>query len=124
VSIGLKPEQMIDRALNIFHDQFVYTMRPPRLGVNAIDDFLFETKRGFCEHFASTFVYLMRTGGVPARIVVGYQGGDFNPVDAYFIVRQSDAHAWAEVWLEGEGWRMVDPTAAVAPSRIERGVEE
>lgn len=124
VSAGLAAQQMIDRALDIFHDEFVYTMRPPRLGVNPVDGFLFETKRGFCEHFASAFVYLMRAAGVPARIVVGYQGGDYNAVDDYFVIRQSDAHAWAEVWLEGEGWRMVDPTAAVAPSRIERGVEE
>lgn len=123
-SMALTPEQKIDQALNIFHHQFVYTMRPPRLGTNAVDDFLFQTKRGFCEHFASAFVYLMRAGGVPARIIVGYQGGDYNDVDSYFVIRQSDAHAWAEVWLEDEGWRMVDPTAAVAPSRIERGVEE
>lgn len=124
IAAGLSPQQLIDRALNIFHDQFVYTMRPPRLGADAVDDFLFETQRGFCEHFASAFVYLMRRGGVPARIVVGYQGGEFNPIDAYFVIRQSDAHAWVEVWLEGEGWRRIDPTAAVAPSRIEQGVEE
>lgn len=124
VSSGLKPAETIDRALGLFHNEFVYTMRPPRLSANAVDDFLFETRRGFCEHFASTFVYLMRASGIPARIVVGYQGGEFNPLDAYFVIRQSDAHAWTEVWLEGEGWRMVDPTAAVAPSRIERGVEE
>lgn len=122
--MGLTSKQKVDQALNIFNQQFVYTMRPPRLGANAVDDFLFQTKRGFCEHFASAFVFLMRAGGVPARIIVGYQGGDYNAVDSYFVIRQSDAHAWAEVWLEDEGWRMVDPTAAVAPSRIEQGVQE
>jgi hypothetical protein len=87
-----------------------------------VDEFLFETRRGFCEHYASAFVFLMRAAGVPARVVTGYQGGEMNPLGDYLIVRQSEAHAWAEVWLEGRGWQRVDPTAAVSPARIEVGV--
>ena len=87
-----------------------------------MDEFLFATRRGFCEHYASAFVVLMRAAGVPARVVTGYQGGDINPVDGYLTVRQSDAHAWAEVWLEDQGWRRVDPTAAISPARIEAGI--
>ena len=87
-----------------------------------MDEFLFETRRGFCEHYASAFVFLMRAAGVPARVVTGYQGGEMNPLGDYLIVRQSEAHAWAEVWLEGQGWRRVDPTAAVSPARVEVGV--
>ena len=102
---------------------FVYTLSPPLLGENAMDEFLFSTRRGFCEHFASAFVYLMRAAGIPSRVVVGYQGGAMHPFDDYMIVRQSDAHAWAEVWLDDEGWVRVDPTAAVSPTRIEQGIE-
>lgn len=117
------PQQIIQAALNMFHEQpFVYTLAPPRLGPEPVDDFLFNTKRGFCEHYASSFVYLMRAAGVPARIVTGYQGGELNPNGNYLIIRQSDAHAWAEVWLQGQGWVRVDPTAAVSPNRIEYGV--
>jgi hypothetical protein len=100
----------------------VYTLDPPVLSGDTSDQFLFESRRGFCEHFASSFVLLMRAAGLPARVVTGYQGGEFNPIDEYLIVRQSDAHAWAEVWLEGTGWTRVDPTAAVSPDRIELGV--
>jgi len=96
-----------------------YTLEPPPLGRDSIDEFLFETKAGFCEHFSSAFVFLMRAAGVPARVVTGYQGGDLNPVDHVITVRQSDAHAWAEVYLQGEGWLRVDPTAAAVPGRIE-----
>jgi transglutaminase-like putative cysteine protease len=118
-----KPEAIVQSALTMFRQEsFVYTLSPPILGLNPIDDFLFNTRRGFCEHYASSFVYLMRAAGVPARVVTGYQGGDVNPVGNYLIVRQSDAHAWAEVWLQGRGWVRVDPTAAVAPSRIESGI--
>jgi hypothetical protein len=87
-----------------------------------VDQFLFETRSGFCEHYASAFTFLMRAAGIPARVVTGYLGGEINPVDGYFVVRQSDAHAWSEVWLPGEGWIRVDPTAAVSPLRIERGL--
>ncbi len=102
---------------------FVYTLSPPLLGENAMDEFLFGTRRGFCEHFASAFVYLMRAAGIPSRVVIGYQGGAMHPFDDYMIVRQSDAHAWAEVWLRGAGWVRVDPTTAVSPARIEAGIE-
>jgi hypothetical protein len=87
-----------------------------------MDEFLFETRRGFCEHYASAFSLVMRAAGVPARVVTGYQGGEYNPIGGYLIVRQSDAHAWSEIWVEGRGWLRVDPTAAVAPERIERGL--
>ena len=119
----VSPEQISAAALRLFRtEQFVYTLQPPLLGEHAVDDFLFTTRRGFCEHFASAYVVLMRAAGVPARVVTGYQGGEINPVDGYLTVRQSDAHAWAEIWIEGKGWLRVDPTAAVAPSRIERGI--
>ena len=88
-----------------------------------VDEFLFVTRRGFCEFYASAFTVLMRAAGVPARVVTGYQGGEFNAIGEYLIVRQRDAHAWAEVWLEGRGWVRVDPTGAVSPDRIERGVD-
>lgn len=112
------------RALDLFRTDFIYTLRPQTLGQDAIDQFLFETRRGFCEHFASSFVFLMRAAGIPARIVVGYQGGEMNPVENYLLVRQSDAHAWAEIWLDETGWVGIDPTSAVAPSRIDRGIAE
>jgi transglutaminase-like putative cysteine protease len=102
--------------------RFEYTLQPPPLGRNSVDEFLFDTKQGFCEHFASSFVFLMRAAGVPARVVTGYQGGDTNPVDGYMVVRQADAHAWAEVWLESSGWTRVDPTAAAIPVRVELGI--
>ena len=118
-------EAIIQRMLNYLHtEKFYYTLRPPQLGEDSVDDFLFNTRRGFCEHYASAFVFLMRAAGIPARVVTGYQGGEINPNDGTLIVRQSDAHAWAEVWLQGKGWQRMDPTAAVAPARIERGLVE
>lgn len=99
-----------------------YTLRPPLLGAHSADEFLFDSRSGFCEHFASAFAVLMRAAGVPTRIVTGYQGGEINPVDGYLVVRQSDAHAWAEVWLAGRGWLRVDPTALAAPERIADGL--
>ncbi|NQV86191.1 MAG: DUF3488 domain-containing transglutaminase family protein, partial [Woeseiaceae bacterium] len=112
----------IDAVLAKFHDQeYFYTLQPPALGSNPVDQFLFETRRGFCEHYASAFAFMMRSAGIPSRIVLGYQGGEINPMGGHLIVRQSDAHAWAEVWLERYGWYRVDPTAAVAPERIEYG---
>lgn len=95
-----------------------YTLEPGVTGPHSADDFWFDSKLGFCEHIASAFVILMRASGVPARIVTGYQGGERNAVDGFWIVRQSDAHAWAEVWLAGQGWVRVDPTTAVAPGRV------
>lgn len=102
---------------------FYYTLNPSLLGENRVDDFLFNTREGFCEHYASTFAYLMRAAGIPTRVVVGYQGAEYNPYENYLMVYQNNAHAWNEVWLEGEGWVRFDPTGAVSPTRIEQGVE-
>lgn len=114
----------IQAVLAMFREQeFHYTLTPPGLSRDSVDDFLFNTRQGFCGHFASAFTSLMRAAGIPARVVGGYQGGDWNPLGGYMIVRQSHAHAWSEVWLPGAGWRRVDPTAAVAPERVERGLE-
>lgn len=103
---------------------YQYTLSPPLLGRDSIDEFLFDTRQGYCEHYSSAFVFLMRAVGVPARVVTGYQGGELNPVNGFFTVRQSDAHAWSEVWLQGRGWVRVDPTAVVAPLRIDQGAAE
>jgi transglutaminase-like putative cysteine protease len=117
------PAQLAQLALQFFHQQpFSYTLSPPPLGRNQVDDFLFGTQAGFCEHYASAFVVIMRASGIPARIVTGYQGGEINPIDGLMTIRQSDAHAWAEIWLDSSGWVRVDPTAAVAPNRIEHGI--
>lgn len=102
--------------------ELIYTLRPPLLGSDSVDEFLFDTRRGFCEHFAGAFTVLMRAAGVPARVVTGYQGGEINPIDGNLVVRQSHAHAWSEVWLEGRGWVRVDPTALSAPRRIDDGL--
>ncbi len=113
----------IEDVLRMFHDEeYYYTLNPPALGNNPVDRFLFDTRKGFCEHFASAFAVMMRAAKLPSRIVLGYQGGEINPVGQYMIVRQSDAHAWTEVWLPEEGWLRIDPTAAVAPERIENGM--
>ncbi len=120
---GLAPAERVAAALKLFSGApFAYTLEPEPLQGEQIDDFLFRTRRGFCEHYAGSFVFLMRAAGVPARVVVGYQGGEVNAVSGDIIVRQSDAHAWAEVWLQGRGWVRVDPTAAVAPQRVARGL--
>lgn len=112
-----EPEALLARMLTLFNETFVYTLEPPALGSDSVDDFLWTTQSGFCEHFASAFVFFARAAGIPARVVIGYLGGEVHP-GGYLIVRQYDAHAWAEVWLEGRGWVRVDPTAAVAPERI------
>lgn len=114
---------IMNAALKLLRDQkFVYTLEPPLLGVHGADEFLFQTRSGFCEHFASAFVILMRAAGVPARVVTGYLGGEYNAIGNYLIVRQSDAHAWTEVWLDGRGWVRVDPTNAVSPARADGGL--
>lgn len=115
-------QAFINRVLALFNQQFVYTLEPPTLGRHSMDEFLWQTQRGFCEHFSSAFVVMMRAAGIPARVVVGYQGGEFNPIKNFLMVRNSDAHAWSEVWLENRGWVRIDPTAAVAPERIEGGL--
>ena len=96
---------------------YTYTLEPGVYGANTADEFWFDRKQGFCEHIASSFVVLMRALDIPARIVTGYQGGEINPVDGFWVLRQSDAHAWAEVWQAGQGWVRVDPTSAVSPGR-------
>ena len=112
-------EDYVHAVLAMFRQQpFYYTLTPPTLGNNAVDDFLFDTKRGFCEHYASAFAVLMRAAGIPAHVVTGYQGGAFNRFADYWILRQSDAHAWDEVWMDGRGWQRIDPTSAVAPERV------
>jgi len=117
-------KDVVNQALKYFNENdFFYTLKPPPLGVNKTDEFLFETRRGFCEHYAATFAMLMRIAGIPSRMVVGYQGGEVNQAGNYVIVRQSDAHAWVEVWIADQGWIRIDPTAAVAPERIELGLD-
>lgn len=117
------PQALVNRALALFREDFIYTLQPPLLGTHSVDDFLFGTRRGFCEHYAGSFVFLMRAAGVPARVVTGYLGGETNPLDGHLVVRQSDAHAWAEVWLGPEtGWTRVDPTAVISPARVEQGI--
>jgi transglutaminase-like putative cysteine protease len=112
--------QLVGAVLAMFTQQaFYYTLTPPKLADESVDSFLFDSKRGFCEHYASAFAMLMRAAGIPARVVTGYQGGTFNRFGDYWIVRQSDAHAWDEVWIEGRGWLRVDPTSAIAPERVE-----
>lgn len=106
--------------LDMFRQQaFFYTLSPPKLADNSVDEFLFDTKRGFCGHYASAFAALMRAAGIPARVVTGYQGGTFNRFADYWILRQSDAHAWDEIWIESQGWLRIDPTASIAPERVE-----
>lgn len=121
---GLDDVQMVNRALRRFREQqYVYTLQPPGLGPQPVDEFLFETLRGFCEHYASAFTVMMRAADIPARVVTGYQGGEKNEIGDHYVVRQSDAHAWTEVWLPERGWLRMDPTAAVAPNRIELGLQ-
>ena len=121
--VGDDREALVRRALtHIRTGNFGYSLSPPPLvGAHRMDEFLFETQLGFCEHYAAAFVVLMRNAGVPARVATGYLGGDYNSVGGYWIVRNSDAHAWAEVLIEGQGWVRVDPTAAIAPERVEQG---
>ncbi len=117
-----RPSAIVAAALARFHDGgFGYTLTPPPLGRDSVDDFLFSTREGFCEHYASAFTFLMRAAGLPARVVTGYQGGYWNAMGQYLLVRQSDAHAWSEVWMDGRGWVRVDPTAAVRPERVDLG---
>lgn len=120
----LEPAARVEAALGYLRSaNFHYTLLPPTLPErDRVDAFLFGTRQGFCEHYASAFAFLMRAAGLPARIVGGYLGGEVNPNGGYLIVRQQDAHAWTEVWLPGQGWVRVDPTAAVAPARVSAGL--
>jgi len=114
------PRLIIRRALAYFHDQpFYYTLHPPKLnGPNTVDQFLFRIRQGFCQHYASAFAVLMRAAGIPTRVVTGFVGGHDDALGGFYVIRESNAHAWDEVWLHGEGWVRVDPTAAIAASRI------
>ncbi len=114
---------LVYEVLQMFRGQdFFYTLEPPLLGDHPVDEFLFKTRAGFCEHYASAFAVLMRGAGIPARIVTGYQGGQINDFGNYLIVRQADAHAWTEIWLKDRGWMRIDPTSAVSPLRVESGL--
>ncbi len=120
---GGSDADVLARAISFLRaGRYQYTLEPPLLAQHSVDDFLFNTREGFCEHFASAFAFLMRAAGVPSRVVMGYQGGDFNPVDRILTVRQSDAHAWTEVFLRGRGWVRIDPTVASNPMRLESGL--
>ncbi len=115
---------VVNRALKYFRSQsFVYTLTPMLLSGDVVDEFLFDSQEGFCQDYATSFTVLMRAAGIPARVVTGFQGGEMNPLGDYLLVRQRDAHAWAEVWLRGRGWQRVDPTAAVIPERINSGID-
>jgi len=119
---GLNGPAMVRRALSHFNQEaFHYSLQSPLLGKHSVDEFLFDTRTGYCEHYASALTVMMRMAGLPSRIVTGYQGGWYNKTGEYLLVRQSDAHAWSEVWFPGAGWTRVDPTAAVSPLRIARG---
>lgn len=121
---GTDDAALINRSLEWIHREFAYTLSTPMPGRNSVDEFLFDQKAGYCEHFSAAFVVLMRSAGIPARVVTGYAGGVRNPYGDYFVVRRMDAHAWAEAWLPGRGWVRVDPTAAVAPERIYDTLED
>jgi hypothetical protein len=115
-------EEIIESGLKFFRsNQFVYTLKPPLLGKDRIDDFLFRKRRGYCEHYASSFAYLMRAAGIPSRVIIGYLGGERNPYGDFIVVQQIHAHAWVEVWLPERGWFRIDPTSVVAPERVEMG---
>ncbi|WP_122677936.1 transglutaminase TgpA family protein [Pseudomonas viridiflava] len=119
------PDERVQAMLRYFADQpFHYTLKPDSLGNDSIDEFLFSSRRGFCAHYAGAMTFVLRSAGIPARVVAGYQGGELNPEGRYLTVRQFDAHAWVEYWQPDVGWRSVDPTAAVAPQRIEQGLEQ
>lgn len=120
-----QPPALVQALLRHFHDEpYHYTLKPPALGSDAVDDFLFDSRRGFCAHYAGAMVYVLRAAGIPARVVAGYQGGELNPAGNFLTVRQYDAHAWVEYWQPGQGWLNVDPTFAVAPQRIEAGLAQ
>jgi transglutaminase-like putative cysteine protease len=115
----------VHAVLAMFRQQpFYYTLTPPRLGRDSVDGFLFDSRRGFCGHYASAFATLMRAVGIPARVVTGYQGGTYNRFADYWILRQSDAHAWDEIWIDGHGWLRIDPTSMIAPERVDRGLND
>jgi hypothetical protein len=116
-------KEYINSVLSYYQkENFVYSLQPPLLGVHPLENFMLDTRKGYCEHYASSFTLMMRLAGIPARVVIGYQGGEWNEQGDYMIVSQRDAHAWSEVWIENSGWMRIDPTSAVAPERIEYGL--
>ena len=115
---GAADRAIAERALAMIRRDFAYTLDVPLSGRNEVDDFLFDRREGYCEHFSSAFTVLMRAAGIPSRVVTGYAGGYRNPVGGYWLVRKSDAHAWVEIWLPDRGWTRLDPTAAVAPENV------
>lgn len=118
-------QELVGALLQHFNrEPYGYTLRPPPVGVNSIDEFLFRTRKGFCAHYAGAMTFVLRAAGIPARVVAGYQGGEISPAGRDVTVRQFDAHAWVEYWQEGRGWVSVDPTFQVAPERIEQGLEQ
>lgn len=120
-----EPEAIVRALLRHFNRQpYRYTLKPPAVGADIVDGFLFDTRAGFCAHYAGAMTFVLRAAGIPARVVAGYQGGEFNPTGGYLSVRQYDAHAWVEYWTPGRGWVSVDPTFQVAPERVERGLQE
>jgi transglutaminase-like putative cysteine protease len=123
---GSDPQRYAQNVLSMLASEaFYYTLRPPLLDSgDPMDQFLFGTRRGFCEHYSAAFAWLMRAVGVPARVVAGYQGGEVNPLNDTVIVHQFDAHAWNEIWVSGRGWVRIDPTAAISPTRVESGLEQ
>ncbi len=120
----LAPSERVQAARQALLDAHLqYSLDVPLVREDIVDDLLFESRIGYCEHFASAFTFLLRAAGVPARVVTGYQGGERNPLGDYLIVRQSDAHAWVEAWLDGEGWMRIDPTALTLPARVADGAQ-
>ncbi|MEY2537695.1 MAG: protein-glutamine gamma-glutamyltransferase [Verrucomicrobiota bacterium] len=117
------PRDVVNRGLNFFRTQgFRYSLSPGEYRKDDLEDFLFRRRVGFCEHYAASFATLMRLAGIPARVVVGYLGGEFNGLGRFFVIRQADAHAWCEVWLPQSGWTRIDPTSVVAPERVDLGL--
>ena len=116
-------DQLVAALLSHFNRQpYVYTLRPMPLGTDSIDEFLFDTRSGFCAHYAGAMTFVLRAAGIPSRVVAGYQGGELSGNGSYVQVRQFDAHAWVEYWQPEKGWTSVDPTFQVAPERIEQGL--
>ncbi len=117
-------KRFVDRVLSRFTEMpYAYTLEPKPMSSDYIDSFMTDTMEGFCEHYSSSFVVMMRAVGIPARVVTGYQGGEYNEHGDYYLIRQSDAHAWTEIWLAGEGWIRKDPTSMVSPERVNQGIE-
>lgn len=120
-----EPQALVDALLQHFNrEPYGYTLRPPPVGQDSIDEFLFRTRKGFCAHYAGAMTFVLRAAGIPSRVVAGYQGGEISPTGRDVTVRQFDAHAWVEYWQAGRGWVAVDPTFQVAPERIEQGLEQ